>query len=136
MKFKLKAVSNSDIEFLFELLKNRKSYENISHKKLPTMAQHIKFVKSKPYTKWYIIFLDGKKAGSIYLSKHDEIGISVKNGFKKSLVEIASLKLMKKKIPRKRYLANVNPKNSKAIKFFKQNHFKLLQYTFEFSKTE
>ncbi len=35
--------------------------------------------------------------------------------------------------PRKRYLANVNPENKKSIKFFKNNNFKLIQYTFELS---
>jgi hypothetical protein len=33
--------------------------------------------------------------------------------------------------PKKQYLANVNPKNKKSIKFFKKNNFKILQYTYE-----
>ena len=36
-----------------------------------------------------------------------------------------------KKNPRKRFLANVSPKNKKSMEFFKKNGFKLIQYTFE-----
>ena len=36
-----------------------------------------------------------------------------------------------KKNPRKRFLANINPKNKNLISFFKKNDFKLIQYTFE-----
>jgi len=38
---------------------------------------------------------------------------------------------MSDKNPRKRYLANVNPENLKSIRFFKNNGFKRIQYTFE-----
>ena len=44
-----------DTKFLFDLLKERDSYANISHKKMPTFASHVKFLESKPYKKWYII---------------------------------------------------------------------------------
>ena len=76
---------SNDVDFLFELLKERDPRANISHKKLPTYASHIKFVDSKPYKKWYIItaYDSGKKlkVGSIYLSKNDEIGIFVSKRF-------------------------------------------------------
>ena len=51
----LKSVTNADAEFLFNLLEERDSTANISHKKMPTYNSHIKFIKSKPYSKWYII---------------------------------------------------------------------------------
>ena len=44
-------------------------------KKMPTFPQHKKFVLSKPYSKWYVIYQNSIKIGSIYLSKEDEIGI-------------------------------------------------------------
>ena len=68
-KITLKLVTDSDLEFLFQLLKNRDSRANISHKKMPTYQQHVKFVKSKPYSKWYIIIQSKEKVGSISLSK-------------------------------------------------------------------
>ena len=42
-----------------------------------------------------------------------------------------TLELLMEKNPRKRYLANVSPKNKKSIRFFTRNGFKLIQYTFE-----
>jgi len=127
----LKEVQKSDYSFLYELLSERKLYENISHKKNPTYAKHIKFVMSKPYTKWYIIYHGKEKIGSIYLSKNDEIGIFVSKEFQgKNIGKLALSELMKRN-PRQRYLANVNPKNKKSMQFFKNNGFKLIQYTFE-----
>ena len=71
----LKSVTGNDFNFLYELLSDRKPNENISHKKMPTFPQHKKFVLSKPYSKWYVIYQNSIKIGSIYLSKEDEIGI-------------------------------------------------------------
>ncbi len=130
-KINLKLVTQADFEFLFNILKTRDSRVNISHKKMPTYAQHIKFVKSKPYSKWYVIIQNKEKIGSIYLSKNDEIGIFILKEFQKQNIgKTAMLELIKKN-PRKRYLANVNPKNNYSIEFFKKNGFKLIQHTYE-----
>ena len=126
---------SDDTKFLFELLKERDSRVNISHKKMPTYASHVKFIESKPYKKWYIItayeYKCKEKVGSIYLSKNDEIGIFVSNEFQgKNIGKLALSELMKQN-PRQRYLANVSPKNKKSIQFFKDNGFELIQHTFE-----
>ena len=134
LQLSLKLVTNSDGKFLFDLLKERDSRANISHKKMPTYAEHIKFIKSKPYSKWYIIFKSKQKIGSIYLSKNDEIGIFVSKKFQGKNIGNYALNELIKKNPRKRFLANVNPKNKKSISFFKKNGFKLIQYTFEKSR--
>jgi hypothetical protein len=128
----LKTITNSDIRFLFDSLKERNSNVSISHKKMPSYEQHVKFVKSKPYSKWYVILKGKEKIGSIYLSKNDEIGISILEDYKKKNIEKYVLKLLMKKNPRKRFLANVSPNNKKLISFFKDNGFKLIQYTYEF----
>jgi|TARA_B100000959_G_scaffold281683_1_gene346320 RimJ/RimL family protein N-acetyltransferase len=130
----LKSVTNSDVKFLFDLLKERDPRVNISHKKMPTYSQHTKFIKSKPYSKWYIILKSKQKIGSIYLSKNDEIGIFLSKKFQGKNVGNFALNELMKKNPRKRFLANVNPKNKKSISFFKNNNFKLIQYTFEKAK--
>jgi len=127
----LKSVTNSDVKFLFDLLKERNSRVNISHKKMPTYNQHTKFIKSKPYSKWYIILKSKQKIGSIYLSKNDEIGIFLSKKFQGKNVGNFALNELMKKNPRKRFLANVSPKNKKSMEFFKKNNFKLIQYTFE-----
>ena len=130
----LKSVTNSDVKFLFDLLKERDPRVNISHRKMPTYSQHTKFIKSKPYSKWYIILKSKQKIGSIYLSKNDEIGIFLSKKFQGKNVGNFVLNELMGKNPRKRFLANVNPKNKKSISFFKNNNFKLIQYTFEKAK--
>jgi len=131
LSISLKSVTNSDAKFLFDLLEERNPRVNISHKKMPTYNQHTKFIKSKPYSKWYIILKSKQKIGSIYLSKNDEIGIFLLKKFQGKNVGNFALNELMKKNPRKRFLANVSPKNKKSIEFFKKNGFKLIQYTFE-----
>jgi len=131
---KLKLVSKSDYRFLYNLLMEREPLANISHKKMPTYNEHILFVSSKPYSKWYVILYGAKKAGSIYLTSQNEIGIFIKKSFQNKQIGNIALHMLIQKNPKKRYLANVNPKNKKSIHFFKNNGFTLIQYTFELSK--
>ena len=129
----LKPVNVSDYHFLFNLLKERKRYENISHKKIPSYKKHIDFVKSKPYSKWYVIYFDSKKIGSIYLSKQNEIGIHIKRTVSKEKIRNTCLQLIMKMNPRKRYLLNTSSKNKQYIKFLENNGLKLIQHTYEIS---
>jgi len=137
----LKEAQKSDCLFLYELLSERKSYENISHKKNPTYAKHVKFVMSKPYTTWYIIYHGKEKIGSIYLTKQDEIGIHFKESLKvnlqpKSTFWLQVLKITMKKNPRNRYLVNINPRNTRMKNFLKNAGFELIQHTYEVSKKD
>lgn len=127
----LKSITKNDLKFLYDLLSNRKKIENISHKTMPTFKQHEKFVNSKPYKKWYVIIHKKEKIGSIYLSYQDEIGIQLKNNIHSDLIQKEAIDILIKKNPRKRYLTNINPTNKNKISFFKKNHFKLIQYTYE-----
>jgi len=130
----LKTVVKSDYRFLYKLLEERNPITNISHKKIPTYKQHVKFVKSKPYSKWYIIYLNHRKVGSIYFSKQDEIGMFFIKKIKKEGIGKNAMEVLMKKNPRERYIANSNPKNTKLIKFLKKNGFKLVQYSYELTK--
>ena len=130
----LQLVIKKDLRFLYELLKERNSSINISHKKMPTFNEHVNFVLSKPYSKWYIIYLCRNKVGSVYLSKQNEIGIFIKKEFLKKGIGTEVLKKIMKLHPRKQFLANINPKNKKSIEFFKKNGFNILQYTYELQK--
>lgn len=134
MPVRLRNVNQSDFRFLYNLLKERNPNMNISHKKMPTYSEHVKFVKSKPYTKWNIIEYGKQKIGTIYLSKNNEIGIFLKKQFQGKNVGQESLEFFMKMNPRKRYLANVSPKNISSQKFFKKNGFKLIQFTYEFEE--
>ena len=131
---KLKTVSKSDYRFLYNLLMERDTRANISHQKMPTYNQHVLFVSAKPYSKWYVILYGANKAGSIYLTSQNEIGIFIKKSFQNKQIGNIALRKLIQKNPKKRYLANVNPHNKKSIRFFKNNGFKLIQYTLELSK--
>lgn len=127
----LENVKEEDYEFLFNLLKNRKSNVSISHRKMPTYREHIEFIESKPYHQWYIVFFDKERIGSAYLSKNDEIGISLVENVQGKNLGSKVLEMIIKRNPRKRYLANINPKNLYSKKFFEKNGFDLIQHTFE-----
>ena len=130
----LKEVRKSDCLFLYELLTARKPNVNISHKKLPTYVKHVKFVMSKPYSKWYIIYCATEKIGSVYITKQDEIGIHFKEKNITNKIRSKVLKMIIKKNPRNRYLININPRNTKMKKFLKNEGFELIQHTYEISK--
>lgn len=127
----LKKVTKTDCLFLYDLLSERDKHANISHKNMPTYEEHVEFVMSKPYSMWYVIYYKNEKAGSIYLTNQNEIGIFVKKEMHDKGIGKQSLQLLMKYNPKTRYLANVNPKNTKSIKFFKENGFNLIQYTYE-----
>jgi len=131
---KLRIVSKLDHHFLYNLLKERDPKANISHKRMPTFDEHVDFVSSKPYAYWYVIEYNGKKSGSVYLSKNNEIGIFLKKSFQGKNIGHTALELLIKKTNESRYLANVNPKNKKSLEFFKNNGFKIIQHTFELIK--
>tara|TARA_B110000467_G_scaffold19465_1_gene17079 strand:- start:457 stop:945 length:489 start_codon:yes stop_codon:yes gene_type:complete len=131
LSINIRAVKKSDSIFLYDLLKERDSRANISHKKMPSMLQHEKFIQSKPYSKWYIIQNLDNDVGSIYLSKNNEIGIFLIKKNQSKGIGVNALKLLMEKNPKTRYLANVNPKNNQSIKFFKKNGFNLIQHTYE-----
>ena len=131
----LKKVTNSDSRFLYELLKNRDPHANISHKNMPSYSTHLKFIKSNPYSKWYIILYQNKRIGTIYLAKNNDVGIFLKKDIQKKGIGSIVLNMLIKKNPRKKYQAKINPKNKKSIIFFQKNNFKSIQHVLEL-KTE
>ncbi len=128
---KLKPVTKNDALFLYELLKTKDPIANISHKKMPSYDEHVNFILSNPYAIWYIIEYEGKKIGSVYLSKHDEIGISLVDNSLYDKIGKSIIKLLIKNNPRKHYLAKVSPRNKKLQNFFVNNDFTGLEYTYE-----
>ena len=127
----LKTTRKSDIDFLYEILSERSSIENISHKEMPSYRKHVKFVLSKPYKKWYIIYYKKQKFGSIYLTNLNEIGIHFKKVPISDSLITKSIELLINKNPGKRFLINVSPNNKKFIKIIKKNRLKLIQHTYE-----
>ena len=134
LDIKLKPVAKSDHRFLYQHLKERNPSANISHKKMPSYDEHVEFVMSKPYTAWYIIEYNKKNAGSIYLSKRDEIGISINHDYNYEKIAKPALKLLMELNPRNRYLVNVSPKDIRAQEFLLKNGFSGLEYVYEMKK--
>ena len=129
----IRHVTNSDIKFLYDLLKERTPIQSISHAKMPTFKEHEQFVKSKPYKKWYVISIDVGTIGSIYLTKNNEIGIFLKKQYCHFSYGNKALKLFMEQNPHSFYLANINPQNENSIKFFDNNNFKPYQVTYRFN---
>ena len=114
---------------LFRLLAEREPQENISHKKMPSYAEHCAYIDKRPCAHWYLIEHDHIRIGSIYLTRRSEIGVQLfrvwcGKGFGRLAVE----ELMR--LHPAKWLANINPGNERSIKFFQKLGFKLLQVTF------
>jgi len=52
---RLKKVSKDDCPFLYDLLLQRSPTVNISHRKMLTYDEHVKFVTSRPYSRWFLM---------------------------------------------------------------------------------
>jgi len=135
---KLKEVTEEDAKFLYEMLKERDSIINVTHKKLPSFAQHLQYIKSQPYDAWYIILVESKKVGHIEIFSDDRIGWFLKKEFKGFGFVIPAFEELKKLHKREKYIGKVNPKNFEAqnllikLKFIlKSTHPDVLRYEYK-----
>lgn len=125
-------IRKSDYKFLYDLLLERQPKTNIKHSITPLFTEHLQFVKSKPYSKWYVIIDEDKnRLGTIYLTKENEVGIFIKKKYMKKGIGNIALQTLIQKNPKSRYIANINPKNQKSKIFFKKNGFKSFQISYE-----
>jgi len=76
-KISFKKIDDNDIDTLFQLLIKRKY--SISHNNLPTMSDHIEFVKSNNYLHWAIIYEDKIPIGTFYIQNNNSIGLNLLN---------------------------------------------------------
>lgn len=138
MSLKLVPVLNTDETafhknalFLYDLLKSRDPAANISHRSIPPFYMHLAFIQSEPYEGWYIAELDGEKIASVYLTRQDEIGIFLVKDKQGQGYGTRVLNLLMAEHPRKRYLANISPKNHASEIFFKKCGFRHIQNTYQ-----
>lgn len=108
--------------FLYKLLAERKPHQNISHKEMPSYDDHVKFVRSKPYKEWYLIYCDNLCVGSIYLSKQNEIGLFIFEEYQGRGLGTKAINDLIKLHPITLH-ANIAPNNYKSIAFFKKHGF-------------
>ena len=125
---KLKKVSEDDIEFLYDMLKERDPAENILHKKMPTYDEYVKFVtESHPYDGWYIIMLDSQKLGHINIIHKENyyVGWFIKKEFQTSGIVVKAFEILKELHQSPIYTGKSNPKNIRSRKFMEKLGFKL-----------
>lgn len=118
-------------EILYRLLEERSDDINISHRSMPTWRQHLSFIRSRPYTAWYLLEHEKEIVGSIYLSKTNEIGIFLLRAHQGRGLGKKAVQTLMKRHPRKRFLANINPRNGNSIAMFEGMGFRHIQNTYE-----
>lgn len=116
--------------YLYALLTEREAHQNISHARMPTVAEHLAFVQSRPYAAWYLVRVRRNVVGAVYLSKRDELGIFIFKAHRGYAYGEQAIRIMRKLHPKPRLLANVNPNNASSIRLFEALGGKLLQVTF------
>lgn len=127
----LREVSEDDFKFLFEILKERDSVTNFSNNNLPDFEQHVNFIKSNPYHKWYVIEDEKVKVGTINLDKENGIGTFILKKHQNKGYGINAIKELIKSNPRKKYYANINPENHNSIKLYTKCGFEHLYNHYE-----
>lgn len=115
---------------LYDLLSERERSESISHKSMPTIGKHKEFVASNPYLAWYLIEVFDDIVGAVYLTRQRELGVGILKAHRGAGFAEEALKVIMHKHPGK-FLANINPANTKSIKLFGKLGFGLIQHTYE-----
>ena len=130
MNLTLKSVSGNDCKFLYKLLKQRPKNECISHRKMPTYKEHIKYLKTFPFFLNIIISVDGKSVGSFYETDRHEIGIHILRKYEYLVIEIIEVIMDLAKKGKNKIYFNINPKDNR-FKSLLTKRCKLIQYTYE-----
>lgn len=118
-------------KLLYQLMEERSPEVNISHRALPDWDSHLTFIASRPYDAWYLIEKSGERVGAIYLSKANEIGVFILNAHRGRGHGKRAIEMLMELHPRERFLANINPANSRSIAFFESLGFRHIQNTYE-----
>lgn len=117
-------------EILYTLLAERTPQQSISHRGMPTREEHEAFVRAHPYVAWYLIHNDDRGyVGSVYLTRHREIGLFIFKGDQGHGLGTAALRVLRDLHPG-RLLANVNPANEASIRFFRAAGARHIQNTY------
>lgn len=126
-------VDDRHYEFLYQLLEERPKEACISHKKMPTMEEHVAFVDSFPYKEWFVIRSGKDLVGSVYLTHRNEFGMFIKKEFAGKGIATKAFMWMIDRHPGERMLSNVNPENERIINVLKRLGFVRVQETYEYA---
>src|SRR5574341_1881270 len=92
-------------ELLYRLLAERPPEANISHKTMPSRAQHMAFYLRKPYRNWWLInvissvgqltsMINLETVGACYVTERNEIGIAIFEKYRRRGYASAAIKQM------------------------------------------
>ena len=127
-------------EVLFELLRERPREANISHKELPSYAQHELFVRSKPYRAWFLVLNEyEQRVGAVSLTRNNEIGIAILKKYHRQGYALQAIEAVLKfppllGLPGQRnahYVANVAPGNEASHQLFTKAGWHPIQVTYQ-----
>ena len=118
-------------DILYTLLSERTPAQSISHRGMPTREEHEAFVRAQPYVAWYLIHNEARGyVGSVYLTRHREVGLFIFVGDQGRSFGMAALEALRVAHPG-RLLANINPANEASIRFFTAAGARHIQNTYE-----
>lgn len=69
---------DKQVDTLYRLLKSRR--HGISHKQIPSFAEHNEFVRNHPYRAWFLVRDAEDFIGSVYVHTDNSIGIHLEDG--------------------------------------------------------
>ena len=141
MKTKIRLIEESEIELLFEHLKEFLNTHNASTtgNPLPSFEDSEKFVKKyffdnehHEYDKWYMVLNEENTIiGNVCITKKNMIGYHILEEYQRQGYGEESIKLLMEHNPREKYIATVNVSNDASIKFIKKFGFVEKGYIFE-----
>lgn len=116
---------------LYELLKERTPEQSISHTTMPSAEQHIDFVNSRPYPRWYLIYLPDQCTcvGSIYMTGRNEIGVHIFAEHRRKGYGLAAVQKLQS-MTKGPWLWNINPANTPSADLAQKLGGKLIQHTY------
>lgn len=118
--------------YLYALLIEREPHQSISHKRMPTVEEHLAFVRSNPYAEWWLLVRGINTCiGGAYVTRANEIGIAIFNRHRRHGYGRLAVQMIVKQHKGKRLLANIAPGNEVSRSMFEKLGFTLIQNTFE-----
>ena len=125
------------IRTLYKILEKRSI--NISHRSLPSYADHKRFVLAHPYRFWYLISENNNFIGNTYILRSNSVGITLLNEIER-VTPVIITEIMKRHKPLSEIKSvrtatfdfNASPNNVDYISALKKMGAKLTQVTFSF----
>lgn len=126
------------VDVLYRLMAERPIESCVSHMRLPTMDEHVRFIATKPFRYWYLLQVDQHYVGALECTTQNEIGVSLLCEYRRNHYATEALNLFfqtHKPLPgipairNENWLANIAMNNNGSKRFFAGIGFKPIQET-------